>query len=400
MAFFEDIPIDELNFEHVEALVNNSRSEGRRIDFKEAFKRTDNGKSRDSHEIAKDVAAFANSSGGDIVYGLIEKDGIAIGTTSVASVEEVEELHNFVQTSVRDGVSPYIDIRCKYIPIGDNSGVYVIRVPKSFQAPHAVRKRGEREALWFFRRGEDSAIPMEESDVRHAYTTGFDIPRQIEIFRRSRIAQSNDTIAGPFFSKSVRVHAFFIPLDSFSKGDHLGYNQLLMGAARLSLESGHSGPIPCPEGAFLHGGKENGIWHAWYLHRNGAVEWTDAGTNYTQNSTQGQEFKKIVYPLYERRLCDRLEDVVSCISSLNIGGPLVFCISLSSAKGAQLILPNNSFMHASQCPIDDIHAQTLIVKSASDLNPDIIKPAFDHVMNAFGVQKSLNYDVQGRYNSK
>ena len=397
MAFFEDIPIDELVSEHVHALIATSRSEGRRIDFKEAFKRAENGKSRDSHEIAKDVAAFANSSGGDIVYGVTEIDGIATGINSATSAEEAEDLHSFVQTAVRDGVSPYIDIRCKFIPMEGNSGVYVIRVPKSFQAPHAVRKRGEKEALWFFRRGEDCAVPMEESDVRYAYTTTVDINRQIEVFRRSRIAQNNDTIAGPFFSKSVRVHAFFIPLDSFSKGDHLGYNQLLMGAARLSLESGHSGPIPCPEGAFLHGGTENGIWHAWYLHRNGAVEWTDAGTNYTHNFTQGQEFKKIVYPLYERRLCDRLQDVVSCIELLNIVGPLAFCLSLSSARGAQLSIPNNPFLHSSPCPIEDMHAQTLIVRSASDLNSENIRPAFDHVMNAFGIQKSMNYDNSGKY---
>lgn len=397
MAFFEDIPIDELVSEHVHALVATSRSEGRRIDFKEAFKRAENGKSRDSHEIAKDVAAFANSSGGDIVYGVTEIDGTASGINSAASAEEVEELHSFIQMAVRDGVSPYVDIRCRYIPMADNSGVYVIRVPKSFLAPHAVRKRGEKEALWFFKRGEDCAVPMEESDVRYAYTTGFDVNRQIEVFRRTRIAQVNNTIVGPLFAKSVRVHAFFIPLVAFSNGDSLAYPQLVVGANRLRLESGHSGPMPCPEGAFLHGGETDGVWHAWHVHRNGAVEWVDAGTNYFHNFKQGEKLQKIVYPLYERRLCDRLQDVVSCIESLNIGGPMAFCLSLSSARGAQLSIPNNPFLHASPCPIEDMHAQTLIVRSASDLNSENIRPAFDHVMNAFGIQKSMNYDNSGKY---
>ncbi len=400
MALFEEIPIDQLTADHVRALVACSRSEGRRIDFKEAFKRSDNGKNRDSHEVAKDVAAFANSSGGDIIYGVIETDGIATGTCSAVSTQEAEGLLSFVQAAVRDGVSPYIDIRCKYIPMEDGAGVFVIRVPKSFQAPHAVRKRGEKDALWFFKRGEDCALPMEESDVRHAYTTGFDVNRQIEVFRRTRIAQANDTIAGPLFGKSVRVHAYFIPLAAFSNGDHLDYSRLLIGANRLSLERGHSGPMACPEGAFLHGGARDGIWHAWYFHRNGIVEWIDAGTNYMHNAPSGEKLKKIVLPLYERRLCDRLQDAANCITSLDLSGPLAFCLSLTNAKGAQLIAPNNAFLYSSLCPVDDMHAQALILRAATDLCPDMIKPSLDHVMNGFGVHKSVNYDINGKYISK
>lgn len=400
MTLFEDIPIDELTSEHVRALVTCSRSEGRRIDFKEAFKRSDNGRSRDSHEVAKDVAAFANSSGGDIIYGVIETDGVATGTCLAVPTQDAEELLSFVQAAVRDGVSPYIDIRCKYIPMEDNAGVFVIRVPKSFQAPHAVRKRGEKDALWFFKRGEDCALPMEESDVRHAYTTGFDVNRQIEVFRRTRIAQANDTIAGPLFGKSVRVHAFFIPLAAFSIGDHLAYPRLLVGANRLRLEGSHSGPMACPEGAFLHGGAQDGIWHAWYIHRNGIVEWIDAGTNYMHNAPSGEKLEKIVLPLYERRLCGRLQDAANCISALDLGGPLAFCLSLTNAKGAQFIAPNNRFLYSSLCPVDDMHAQTLILRAATDLSPDKIKPSLDHVMNGFSLQKSVNFDINDRYISK
>lgn len=400
MTLFEDTPIDELTAEHVRALVTSSRSEGRRIDFKEAFKRSDNGKSRDSHEVAKDVAAFANSSGGDIIYGVIETDGIATGTCLAVSAQEAEGVLSFVQAAVRDGVSPYIDIRCKYIPMEDNAGVFVIRVPKSNQAPHAVRKRGEKDALWFFKRGEDCALPMEESDVRHAYTTGFDVNRQIEVFRRTRIAQVDDTIAGPLFSKSVRVHAFFIPLATFSNGDHLAYPRLLVGANRLRLEGSHSGPMACPEGAFLHGGAHDGIWHAWYIHRNGIVEWVDAGTNFMHNNPSGEKSKKVVFPLYERRLCDRLQDAANCISALDLGGPLAFCLSLTNAKGAQFFAPNNRFLNSSLCPVDAMHAQTLILRSAADLCPDKIKSSLDHVMNGFGLQRSVNFDINERYISK
>jgi hypothetical protein len=241
---------------------------------------------------------------------------------------------------------------------------------------------------------------MEESDVRHAYTTGFDVNRQIEVFRRTRIAQADDTIAGPFFRKSVRVHAFFIPLAAFSNGDHLAYSRLVVGANRLSFEGGHSGPMACPEGAFLHGGAHDGIWHAWYIHRNGVIEWVDAGTNFMHNGTSEEGAKKVVFPLYERRLCERLRDAASCISALDLNGPLAFCISLANARGAQLFAPNHPFLYASPCPVEDMHAQALILSAVSDLDPDTIKPSLDHVMNAFGVQRSVNYDLKGRYISK
>jgi hypothetical protein len=394
MTVFEDTSFDELNEGHLNRLIEHGRAEGKRLEFKSNFKFTEGGSKIDAHEIAKDVAVFANSAGGDIIYGIEERDGVAVGILGLPGVGTNEALMSSVQNSLRDCVSPYVDVRCRFINVADGKSCFILRVPRSFAAPHAVKKRGDREALWYFKRGEDRALPMDEQDVRRAYNSGVDIPRQIEVFRRSRIAISDTTIAGPHFEKSVRVHAFFIPLASFVSGELLPSSRLMSACEELKLEGGYSVVIPCLEGAFRHAGNHEGIWHSWLLHRNGVVEWTDAGTNFAHHPIPGKPDGRIVHPRYESVICARVEDLKRAFAVIGVTGPLVVCISLTNAKGAVVYSPR--FMSGgSPCPVEDVHAVSLSFNSVSEVSIISLLPAFNHVMNAFGILKSRYFKPNG-----
>lgn len=397
MSNFEDIPFEQLCEEHLNTLCKVGRHEGRRLEFKENFKFVDGGQKKDQHEIAKDVAALANTDGGDIIYGMIESDGVAQSTVSVVSEDGVEDLKSFVQTAVRDGISPGITIRCAAIPLSFGGCAFVVRVPKSFNAPHAVRRRGDREALWYWRRGEDRAVHMEESDVRHFYANTVDMPKQIEAFRRSRIAACENSIAGPYFDKSVRVHAFFIPQATFFSNNHFSYSQLESACSELRFSDvpSYSGATPCLEGAFRHAGNVDGIWHSWCVHRNGVIEWSDAGTNYMHILNKGETRVRIVHSRYEKLIADRLGEVISTLNKLAVSGPIVFCLSLSNATGAVVCSSGRWFNPGGACPVDVIHASPVLLDSTADLSIHRLKPAFDQVMNAFGIPKSRFFKDDG-----
>lgn len=397
MSNFEDVPFEQLCEEHLNILCKVGRREGRRLEFKENFKFVDGGQKKDQHEIAKDVAALANTDGGDIIYGVIESDGVAQSTVMVVPEDGVEDLKSFVQTAVRDGISPGITIRCAAITLAAGGCAFVVRVPKSFNAPHAVRRRGDREALWYWRRGEDRALHMEESDVRHFYANTVDMPKQIETFRRSRILASEESIAGPYFNKSVRVHAFFIPQATFFSNNQFSYSQLESACGELKFTgvSSYSGATPCMEGAFRHAGNVDGIWHSWGVHRNGVIEWSDAGTNYMHALSKGEARIQIVHPRYEKLIAERLGEVALALNRLAIAGPIVFCLSLSNASGAVVYSSGRWSSPGSACPVDIVHSAPVLLDSTADLSVLKLKPAFDHVMNAFGIPKSRYFKDDG-----
>ena len=69
------------NERDVRALVDEGREEGSQLDFKRQLydRRDPNGK----REWAKDVTAFANTSGGTLLFGVHEQDGQAVEVTGV-----------------------------------------------------------------------------------------------------------------------------------------------------------------------------------------------------------------------------------------------------------------------------------------------------------------------------
>ena len=62
-----DKEFDDININDIEFLVDNKVAEGLLLDYKvQNYSRTNNGKK----ELLKDITAFANSSGGDLIIGV------------------------------------------------------------------------------------------------------------------------------------------------------------------------------------------------------------------------------------------------------------------------------------------------------------------------------------------
>lgn len=141
-------------------LIDLGVKESIELDYKacDALAQTD-GKRK---EISKDVSAFANSAGGTIVYGIVEKghvpDHIDIGfDPALISKEWLEQVINSRIHRRIDG------IRINQIELEQSSPgkvAYAVYVPQSSRAPHqAVDWR-------FYKRFNFESVPMEEYEVR------------------------------------------------------------------------------------------------------------------------------------------------------------------------------------------------------------------------------------------
>jgi hypothetical protein len=116
------------------------------------------GKSSDAkNELCKDVSAFANSAGGQIVYGMIEKDRkpTAIDDGSELSREWIEQV-------IDSNVQPRIDgLVIAPIAVATGRHAYVVKIPQaSGRAPHQAPDHK------YYKRQNFQSVPMEDYEVK------------------------------------------------------------------------------------------------------------------------------------------------------------------------------------------------------------------------------------------
>lgn len=157
MDFFE---LTEYSMTDIEHLIQNEVEESIYLDYKD-------GRALDPDkiiEITKDVSAFANADGGIIVYGVSENkathkpEGYAPVTNPKITKEWLEQKINLIQRKV-DGIKIF-PIRLEGNP---NNSIYVVKIPRSDNAPHMALDNK------YYKRHNFSSDPMEEYEVRETF---------------------------------------------------------------------------------------------------------------------------------------------------------------------------------------------------------------------------------------
>lgn len=158
---------DSYSWDDVETLINNSVQEDINLDFKDGRSLVKDDKKY--NEISKDVAAFANTNGGLLIYGISEakEDKNDKGKASQVSFVDstafsVEKLDLIIRQKIKkpiDGV--------KIFPVYKNEDpkqcVYFVKIPESYQGPHMSADHK------FYKRSNCECVPMEEFEVEQVY---------------------------------------------------------------------------------------------------------------------------------------------------------------------------------------------------------------------------------------
>lgn len=144
----------------IESLITNQVPESISLDYKACGALGPNDSRK--NEISKDVSAFANSAGGTIVYGLIEKGHLPerIDDGYDPSVITREWLEQVINSRIQRRID---GIRINQVLLsGPRAGrvLYVVHIPQSVRAPHQASDKK------FYRRVNFGAEPMEEYEIR------------------------------------------------------------------------------------------------------------------------------------------------------------------------------------------------------------------------------------------
>jgi hypothetical protein len=141
-------------------LITNQVQESLTLDYKacDALGRSE-GKKK---EISKDVSAFANSAGGQIVYGVLEDKHFPTKLDVGYDPNDISK--EWVEQVINTNIQRRIDnVRINQIQLATHAPgrvLYVVSIPQSVRAPHmAIDHR-------FYKRFNFESVPMEEYEVR------------------------------------------------------------------------------------------------------------------------------------------------------------------------------------------------------------------------------------------
>ncbi|MBE5321495.1 ATP-binding protein [Pedobacter sp. MR2016-19] len=152
---------DDYTIEDIQSLIDNQVEESIYLDFKSAGSLEKIDKKR--MELSKDVASFANSDGGIIVYGIKEVNHVAAEFSFIDGNE-------FTKEWIEQVISSYVQRRIADVTIypiridGDmKKSIYIVKIPYSYDAPHLSKDNR------YYKRYNFISVPMEEYEVRMSY---------------------------------------------------------------------------------------------------------------------------------------------------------------------------------------------------------------------------------------
>jgi hypothetical protein len=143
--------------------------EGLYLDYK---RNLTSGKDKDPHkEFLKDISAFANAHGGDILLGIDEPSDSKAFEEQIVGIEKAEELARELERVASSGIEPRISdllVVCK--KLSSDKEIVIVHIPPSFNRPHMVVYKRHRG---FYKRHTESSQPMSIHEIKDSVMSSY-----------------------------------------------------------------------------------------------------------------------------------------------------------------------------------------------------------------------------------
>ena len=272
--------IEDISAEDVAAFIRNEVKERANLDYKRDLPADTKDEKR---EFLLDIVSFANTSGGDIVFGLNDKrdeNGKTSGIPEFVGVDVAneDELKKRLQSIIDSGVEPRVpNVEMKFIRY-DKSGVFLIRIPRSWAAPHMVTYQVRPS---FYARNNVGKYPLGINEIGELFRNEARLTERMRDFKNHRIAQiiANETPVKLVAAPKIVIHA--LPIQCF-----IGKTQTI-DFKRLSKDYNFLRPIYWDfhnyrinvDGLLSYSkGHDNGHVNSYLqIYRDGKIEFVEAG---------------------------------------------------------------------------------------------------------------------------
>jgi hypothetical protein len=377
-------PIGAIEESDLTALISNGVREGRTIEYKRDLPGNSDG---DKKEFLGDASSFANTSGGDLIFGIDESEGLPSQVAGVQSPDNDAVIRR-LESILASGLDPRIRYALKPVECADGRRVFVIRVERSWNGPHRVVFQGSDK---FFGRNAAGKYPLDVNELRAAFNLSKTAVERIRAFRADRlIALSNNETPVPF-SDDSKIVLHCLPIESFTgqrQYDVLPFKQnplLLTPMASQSWDRRLN-----LDGIVAFAGVPSRSYTQ--LYRDGVIEAVLGGV-----LRSGKDDNLIPSIAYEKYVVDYLPKCFNVLQQLQASAPVAVALSFTGTKGLRMAVDSYGFDTGYPIQVDTLAIPESIVEDFAEPVGKILKPIFDRVWNACGYECSHNFDADGNW---
>ncbi len=362
------------------------KQESRTIDFKQTLILDNKG---DTLELLKDVCSFANTVGGQIIYGMKEENEVATELIGI----EIENLGSFMQSienKVKEMIEPRIPgVNFKSINLSGNNYAIVINIPKSWLGPHGFMfDKGWR----FYLRGSTQSYIVDIDQLRDLFTQSDQLTQIIRSFRDKRISEILADATSLKFSPALKskLVLHIIPTISFSPTFSIDFTKLEPIKNRLNpifsqgtfQRYNFDGFLTYDE--YWEGG---GLRNYFQLFRNGIIETVDASViNYPRKENDNT----IDLTSVQSGILDYLRNYFELYQQMEIESSIVFYFSMLNVKGRPgRVTPEKFFFNSYDLDRDNLFFPETIFNSPKDNVDEKAEEILLPMWQSFGSNKVL-----------
>lgn len=171
--------LDTVNIDTIKSLLGNVR-ESLEIEFK---KQLNIGNNAEKKEFLADIVSFASSSGGDIIFGVDEKDSVAESIVPL-EINDIDAKQLQLEHIIRGGISPRLNFNIYPIEFEKNKYVILIRVYKCFQGPAVVTFESP---IRFYSRNSTGKYQLDYQQIKDSFISQAAFKDKFLRFKRERL---------------------------------------------------------------------------------------------------------------------------------------------------------------------------------------------------------------------
>lgn len=375
--------IDAIDLQDIQTLLANEVIEGKGLEYKlELPSDSPEGK----RKLLREICSFANTGGGDILFGVEALDGVPLSFPGLESPnEDVIKLR--LENSCRDGIEPRIPhLGFRFVPVSETTSVLVVRIAKSWNAPHRLLQDGH-----FYARNSAGCYPLDVGEIRDAFTLSESVVERMRRFRAQRIGQIGGGETPVRMDLSAAKLIFHvIPLTAFMGRELIDIDRrrdvlnrtIPLGATGWSEKTNLDGFV-------TYTGPEDvdGESRAYtQVFRSGVIEAVEQFKSY--------EGHKLLWASFEADLLDGLPSFIQLLESVDIRPPYFLGIAFVSVTGYTFVAGSNRFMINRQ-PTADRDTLVLPEVQLGDREGDMqeaILGLSKMVWHAFSMTRPTNFD--------
>ncbi len=386
-----DKPLEQIDSPDLERLKTDRIPEGKTIEYKRDLP---GGSDGEKIKFLRAISSMANSSGGDLLFGVDARDGLPEDFPGLDRAAE-DEAKLRLENLARDGLEPRVpSLQFKFVQMPGGRSVLIVRTKQSWIKPHRVKLVGHAH---FYGRNSAGSYQLDVSELRSAFTLTETVTERIKNFQVGRLAAIGANETPVRLEPLARVVLHLLPLSAFTSPPSIdvvaNQSQLRkvspLGAAgfswRLNLEGhvNYAATASDSSPAYLQ------------VYRTGAIEAVAVVAEYGPMSKE----PLIGSVPYEVWVSGALLEYLKLLRNLGVEPPVYLFLALVGISKHRFGLDPFRY-HLREMPMADRDMLVLpeLVVESFDIDPhSLLRPLFDLVWNAFGLARSFNYDAHGNW---